>query len=57
MNTEMTYTGEDIKFENGKRFQVYSKMTKTGERFYWFSRSQCRYFPISRKAINEFIVL
>lgn len=57
MKTEMTPTGEQIKFENGKVFSIYSKMTKQGLRFYWFSRNQFRFFPISKNEINNLIVL
>jgi hypothetical protein len=51
----MNATGTQIKFGNGKIFNIYSKITKTGVRYYWFSRDQNRYFPISKNDINDFI--
>jgi hypothetical protein len=57
MNTEMTFTGQKIKYENGKVFGIYSKMTKTGIRYYRYSVMQMRYFPISQMEINQYILL
>ena len=51
----MTKTGEQIKYENGNTFHIYSKMTKKGIRYYRYSRG--RFFPISRIEINQRIVL
>jgi len=55
MNTTITPTGEQIKYENGKVFNIYSKMTKSGIRFYRYSRG--RFFPISKTEINERIFI
>lgn len=51
----MTFTGETVKFENGKTFGIHSKMTKKGIRYYMYTRD--RMIPISRKRINENICL
>jgi hypothetical protein len=53
----MSETGTQIKFGNGKIFNIYAKLTKNGVRFYYFSRMQNRYFPISKNDINEYILL
>jgi len=55
MNTEMKFTEQKIKYENGKVFGVYSKMTKSGLRFYRLSSG--RFFPISKNEINTYILL
>lgn len=55
MNTEMTFTGIKIKYENGKVFGVHTKMTKKGLRYYRWSSG--RFFPISQNEINNYIVL
>ena len=55
MKNTMNKTGEQIKFENGKVFNIYSKLTKSGIRFYKYSRG--RFFPISKNEINERIYL
>lgn len=55
MNTEMTFTGQRIKYENGKVFGIYSKMTKTGVRYYRWTFG--RFFPISQIEINQYILL
>lgn len=55
MSTEMNFTGQKIKFENGKVFGIYNKMTKTGVRYFYYSRMQMRYFPISQSNINKYI--
>ena len=57
MNNEMIFTNQTIKYENGKMFGIYSKMTKTGRRFYRYSVMQMRYFPISEMEINKYIVI
>lgn len=51
MTNEMNKTGEQVKYENGRVFNVYSKQTKKGARFYRYSRG--RFFPISKSEINE----
>lgn len=48
-------TGEQIKYANKRVFNVYSKMTKRGIRYYRYSRG--RMFPISKDTINELIVI
>jgi|19_taG_2_1085344.scaffolds.fasta_scaffold28472_3 hypothetical protein len=55
MNNNMTKTGEQIKYENGNTFYIYSKMTKKGLRHYRYSMG--RFFPISRIEIDQRIVL
>ena len=55
MATEMNYTGQTIKYENGKTFAIYSKLTKVGMRYYRYS--QMRFFPISQMDINKYILL
>ena len=55
MNNNMTKTGEQIKYENGNTFYIYSKMTKKGVRYYRYSMG--RFFPISRIEIDQRIVL
>jgi len=46
MTSTMTPTGEQVKYENKRVFNIYSKMTKSGMRFYRYSRG--RFFPISK---------
>jgi hypothetical protein len=53
----MNETGTQIKFGNGKIFNIYTKMTKTGIRYYYFSRMQNRFFPISQLEINNYILI
>jgi hypothetical protein len=55
MTTTMTPTGEQVKYENKRVFNIYSKMTKSGMRFYRYSRG--RFFPISKTEINERIFI
>jgi hypothetical protein len=55
MTTEMKFTGNAVKYENGKSFGIYTKMTKTGLRHYRYSFG--RFFPISQLEINKYIVL
>jgi hypothetical protein len=57
MNEEMNLTAEQIKFTNGRVFSIYTKMTKKGVRYYYYSRMQMRFFPISRTEINQYILL
>jgi hypothetical protein len=57
MNEEMKATAEQIKYPNGRVFSIYTKMTKKGVRYYFYSRMQMRYFPISRNEINQYILL
>lgn len=52
---EMKFTGQRIKYENGKVFGIYSKMTKNGIRLYRWSLG--RFFPISQIEINKYILL
>ena len=55
MTNTMTPTKEQVKYENGRVFNIYSKITKNGVRFYKYSRG--RFFPISKIEINERIYL
>jgi hypothetical protein len=55
MTTDFQSTGEQIKYENGKVFNIYSKMTVKGVRYYRWSLG--RMFPISKNEINERIYL
>lgn len=55
MTTEFKSTGEQVKYENGKVFNISSKMTVKGIRYYRWSMG--RYFPISRNEINERIFI
>jgi hypothetical protein len=55
MNTEMKFTGNLIKYENGKKFGIHTKMTKKGVRYYRYSFG--RFFPISQLEINKYIIL
>ena len=51
-----TVTGQQIRYENGNVFNIHSKITKSGERFYrWSSRSH-RHFPVSRQTIEELLI-
>jgi hypothetical protein len=55
MTTEMKFTGNLIKYENGKKFGIHIKMTKKGVRYYRYSFG--RFFPISQLEINKYIIL
>jgi len=55
MTTEMNYTGTSIKYDNGKIFGIYTKMTKAGLRYYKYFRG--RFSPISQIEINNYIIL
>jgi hypothetical protein len=55
MKTEMKFTGNVIKYENGKQFGIHTKMTKKGIRYYRYSFG--RFFPISQLEINKYIIL
>lgn len=57
MKAEMNFTGQKIKYENGKTFSIYSKLTKIGMRYYRYSNMQMRFFPISQTEINQYILL
>jgi hypothetical protein len=48
-------TGQRIRFDNGRMFSIYSKVTKKGIRFYYATRE--RMFPISTANINQYIYL
>ncbi len=56
MKTEMTPTGQTIKTANGNLYRIFSKLTKKGVRFYYFSKFSVRYFPISELELNQLIV-
>lgn len=49
----MNFTGQIIKFENGRTFGVHTKMTKNGLRHYYYSRG--RFFPLSEMKLNKYI--
>lgn len=51
MTSVMTQTEEKVEYENGRKFNIYSKMTKIGIRYYRYSRG--RFFPISKNEINQ----
>jgi len=53
--TNFNQTGEQVKYENGRVFKIYSKMTKKGLRYYRYSKG--RFFPISKNEINEKICI
>lgn len=53
--SDFNKTGEQVKFGNGRVFNIYSKMTKRGVRYYRYSRG--RMFPISKDRINELILV
>lgn len=55
MTTDFKSTGEQLKYENGKVFNIYSKMTAKGIRYYRWSMG--RFFPISKNEINEKIFI
>ena len=55
MTNKMQLTGEVIKFENGRKFSISKKMTKSGVRFYYWASG--RYLPISKDRINQYIFL
>lgn len=55
MITEMNFTGQIVKYENGKTFGIHTKMTKKGIRYYRYSSG--RFFPISQLEINTYILL
>jgi len=55
MTTDFKSTGEQIKYENGKVFNIYSKMTAKGIRYYKWKTG--RFFPISKNEINDRIFL
>jgi hypothetical protein len=53
----MNATATQIKYENGNIFNIYTKLTKSGVRYYRYSSRQMRYFPISQLEINKYILL
>jgi hypothetical protein len=48
--TRFNETNKTVTFLNGKTLKVYSKETKTGVRYYYYSMP--RMIPISAKEIN-----
>jgi hypothetical protein len=56
MKTEMTATGQTIKTANGNVYRVFSKMTKKGIRYYYFSKYAVRYFSISEIDLNQQLI-
>ena len=46
--SEYTKLNQTVTFSNGKEFALYSKATKRGTRYFYFSPSQWRMFPISK---------
>jgi hypothetical protein len=52
----MEATEIQIKYENGNIFNIYTKLTKSGVRYYRYSKMQMRYFPISQIEINKYIL-
>ena len=48
--TRFNETNKTVTFSNGKNFKVYSKETKTGVRYYYYSMP--RMIPVSAKEIN-----
>lgn len=51
----MNYTGINIKFENGNVFGIYTKMTKTGLRYYKYFMG--RFLPTNQSEINKYICI
>jgi hypothetical protein len=47
-----TETNKIVTFSNGKTFNVYSKETKKGTRFFYYSISNMRMMPTSKKDIK-----
>ena len=45
-------TGKKVTFSNGKTFEVYSKQTKSGVRFFYYSPRNFRMMPVSKKDIK-----
>jgi hypothetical protein len=54
MTTQDNYTSlnETVTFENGKSFNLYSKPTKKGVRYFYWSSGNMRYMPISKNRIG-----
>jgi hypothetical protein len=50
--TKYTETNKTVTFTNGKTFNVYSKETKKGTRFFYYSTSNMRMMPTSKNDIN-----
>lgn len=51
-STKYTKTSKTVTFTNGKTFEVYSKETKSGVRFFYYSTSNMRMLPVSKKDIK-----
>ena len=52
MNTTMNSTNKTVTFSNGRTFDVYAKITKSGVRYFYFSGSNGRYMPVSKKDVK-----
>ena len=54
MSNLANYTNleKTVKFENGRTFHLYSKSTKKGLRYFYWSPSNCRMMPISKTKIG-----
>ena len=50
--TKYTETKNTVTFTNGKIFNVYSKETKKGTRFFYYSTSNMRMMPTFKNNIN-----
>lgn len=50
--TRFNETNKTVTFSNGKTFEVYSKETKAGIRFFYYSPSNRRMMPVSKKYIK-----
>lgn len=48
--TRFNKTNKTVTFSNGRTLKVYSKETKTGVRYYYYSRPSM--IPVSAKKIN-----
>ena len=52
MNSTMNLTNKTATFANGTTSEVYAKITKSGIRYFYFSISNGRYMPVSKKNIK-----
>jgi hypothetical protein len=50
--TRFNETNKTVTFSNGKTFEVYSKQTKAGVRFFYYSPKNFRMMPVSKKDIK-----
>jgi len=50
--SKYTVTGKTITFGNGKTFDVWSKNTKAGARFFYYSPSNKRMMSVAKKDIK-----